>query len=177
MNVSVNVDRRDLFLAGFYSLPRCRANWYFMAILWTASFTFLLYQTPDLSVFIVVLLLVGSLASAMGGVLAAFLTNSALVMLALRKNSGVCGVHDFLLSPTELCEHTAVNTSHYNWSGIQSVVKVRGYILVYINSFTVYVIPQRAFISNAEFDEFFEHAAGLWRIAQAGVRAQQTGAA
>ncbi|HEX9145538.1 MAG TPA: YcxB family protein [Candidatus Binatia bacterium] len=166
MKVSADIDRRDVFLVRLFSLPRSRANWYFTAILALIFFAFLLFRAPGISVLTILVAAFVAVGAAVGALLGGFLANSAQMMLTPEKNSGVCGLHDFSLSPTGLHESTAVNDSLYQWSGIQSVVRVRSYMLVHINNYSAYVIPRRSFASNAEFDAFFEQAATRWESAQ-----------
>lgn len=166
MNVSVNINRRDLFGVGLFSLPRSRGNWYFMAVLGCGIFAFLLFREHKTSALSIILAAFASVTGALGGLLGGFIANSAQMLLMPDRNSGVRGIHEFSLSPTGMHERTAVNDSQFLWTGIQSIVKVGGYMIIHINNYSAYVIPRRAFPSTVEFEEFFEHAVSCWRLAR-----------
>lgn len=155
-----------MFLVGLFLLPRLRANWFFMAILGAAIFAFLLFRAHSTSVQTIIIAAFASLCGAVGGLLGGFIANLVPMLLTREKNSGVFGVHHFSLTPTGLHETTAVNDTLYKWSGIESVVRVRSYLLVRIGNYALYVIPRRSFPSNEEFDAFFEQAAAWWQAAQ-----------
>jgi hypothetical protein len=174
MKVSANINRRDLFLVGLFCLPRSRTNWYFMAVLGIAIFAFLLLEGDSTSARTILVAAFASIGGAVGALLGGFLGNTAQTLLTPEKNSGVLGDHDFWLSPTELHESTAVNHSQYKWSGIHAVVKLRSYLLVRINNYSVYVIPRRSFGSNAEFEAFFEQATAWWQSGRPAVQFQRT---
>ena len=163
MHVSVKITRRDIFLVSLLALPRVRSNWYFLGMVGGVTFVFFMVKLPVSAMTVLWVLLV-SIFAALGALLGGFIANSVRVLWGLEKNSGVLGIHEFSLSPTQLQETTEFNDSRYTWAGIQSVERLGSYMLVRINKYSTYVIPRRSFGSDSEFEMFFNQATA-WKLA------------
>jgi len=76
------------------------------------------------------------------------------VFVAKVGQDGVLTNHVLEVRDDELFESTPFNESRHFWHGIQKVVRRPGFVAVYLAQHLAHVIPNRAFPSGGERDEF-----------------------
>lgn len=73
-------------------------------------------------------------------------------------NKGVTGKRTFTLQAESVTETTDASESRTRWDCVEQIVKTDDYIFIYTSAVTAYVIPRRAFDTEAEYDTFFKTA-------------------
>lgn len=87
------------------------------------------------------------------------------MFLAMRKKSGVLGVHTYTRTDRGLLERTEWNEGIQLRQGIQSIKRHGNYILFKVNSYLFHMVPRRSFATPDEFEAFWTEANRLWKAA------------
>lgn len=82
------------------------------------------------------------------------------VAKALRagRNQGVFGRQRVTLTPEGITEANELRQSTVRWPAVERVVRDRAHAYIYLSSMSAVVVPQRAFASAGEFEEFVRTA-------------------
>ena len=155
LEIEAEVTRRDLVAMNFYLMPRLKANWIFLLVVWVVMIGAVIYGvdrplSPKDFKFIL-------FDSAKGAIIAVALGQLVcLVMMLLMANekSGHIGKHKFKIDELHFVEETKSNQTRTEWSGILSAHKTNAFILVRISSFLFHAIPKRSFSSASHYDLF-----------------------
>jgi hypothetical protein len=71
-----------------------------------------------------------------------------------RKNRSVLTRHVVEIRPEGLYEETKYNQSIFFWPGVVKAVRRLGYVAIYVTPHTAHIIPNRAFASPSNAEEF-----------------------
>src|SRR5690606_3228593 len=76
------------------------------------------------------------------------------IYLYSKKNKSVLTSHIVELQDEALYEETPYNRSYFYWNGIVKVVKITGFIAVYVTPHMAVIIPKRAFENAEQIEQF-----------------------
>ena len=166
MEISAEIQRKDVAVLNLHLLPRLRSNWIFFAIMAVGMFSFLLVTRKPDSFGEILVAAVAALIGALGGIATCMVVNLVTLLLTIGKKSGVLGVHHYSLSTLGLNERTDANTTLQNWSAIHSIIKLPNYLFFRMNSYLFYIVPRRCFQTSEDFNLFYDRACELWTAAR-----------
>jgi YcxB-like protein len=72
------------------------------------------------------------------------------------KNKGMIGRHEITIHDDKISEENDSASLEFRWTAIEKIVKTEKYIFVYISSVSAFLIPQRSFVNNTTYDEFYK---------------------
>ena len=72
-----------------------------------------------------------------------------------RKNKSVLTTHTVELQDKAFYEETPYNRSYFYWEGIAKIVKITGFIAVYVTPHMAIIIPNRAFTDDQHKQQFY----------------------
>ena len=164
MKVITNIRRFDLIHFNLVLLPRLQSTYVAIAVIALGVFLFVLWKHGIEDVLrnwkIVV---ISSLASGVGGMLAGLIISLIFIMFTSKKSNGILGVHEYEIVADGLFEKTQANEGLNRWAGIQEIRKIGPFILFRISGYLFHVIPKRSFASKEAFNEFYDLAKSKWR--------------
>ena len=77
-----------------------------------------------------------------------------IIYLYSKKNRSVITTHIVELQDEAFYEETPYNRSYFYWSGIAKIVKITGFIAVYVTPHMAVIIPNRAFDDGQQREQF-----------------------
>jgi hypothetical protein len=72
------------------------------------------------------------------------------------KNKGMLGRHEITIHDDNILEKNDSVSLEFRWTAIEKIVKTEKYIFVYVSSVSALLIPQRSFMNNTAYDEFYK---------------------
>jgi hypothetical protein len=171
MNVSAELTRRDLFVVSFQLMIRSRVNRWLALVVACGMFAWECFSLKPDSMGLVLVLLLGSVITALAAVSAGHVVNLVCLLLTVGKRRGVLGMHQFSISPAGLREATEFNDFHQSWLGVDAIVKLRNHAVIMMSRGT-HILPRSAFASHADYEAFLEQAR-VWKDAACALQPAQ----
>lgn len=75
-------------------------------------------------------------------------------MISEGQNRGLLSRHEVTISPEKVTSSNEFGQSSTAWRAVERVVLAGDYIFVYTNALAAIIVPQRAFASRDEFEQF-----------------------
>lgn len=91
-----------------------------------------------------------------------YLLLKAKTIAASKKQKDICCEHTLEISEIGIIDTTYINENRYIWNGINKISDNDNYIFIFIGEVQAYVIPKRAFNSDADASEFCSKARLYW---------------
>lgn len=94
-----------------------------------------------------------------------FVMTGVNVVLNYRRtnNKTIFARHVLTLSPDGVSETTELSTISYSWKAVSRIRRNRRLLMIYAQSNMAFLIPRRAFKTDAELAEFEKFAAECWK--------------
>jgi hypothetical protein len=71
------------------------------------------------------------------------------------KNRAMIGRHEIMINDDEFVEKNDSASHAVKWKSVEKIIKTEKYIFVYVSSVSAFLIPQRSFVNNMAYDEFY----------------------
>src|SRR5262245_48443392 len=165
MQVSVDLTRADVLRMSLYCLFRMRSNQIAFGFVWLVVFAlgFLHTSWPSGAQFLLHRAGVATLVAFIA--LCAGVLVSVLILLTMRRDSGVLGRHEFRITDEGLLAQSSAVQSLTRWRAIQSIAQTQRWIVIRIGQRGYQMIPCHAFATPADCDAFRAELTERWRTA------------
>ncbi|MEM1262489.1 MAG: YcxB family protein [Pseudomonadota bacterium] len=153
MKVDVTVSRLDLLKGQLRLIPRLRANYIFLALLWVTGsvINFGLAAEFGVPVYLIVVTLFAFVAFTIS---MTFCIGFAILMAS--EKHGSLGQHTFEITDDAFVEDTLATSTATKWAGIQKLWSFRAVSYILISGYRFHVIPARAFDTKDGYRTFVD---------------------
>jgi len=167
MKIAAYLSRKDILRMNLYLLPRMRANWIFLAVIWILFVATEIYQIGiPKNVSLALLCLLCSIVGAI-------LVTSGLLLLGILMTilhpltSDVIGNHEYEITEQGFLERDKSAETLSFWPGIKAIILAGPYIYVRMNALMFAIIPRHSFATEHEFENYYQTLIQHWRTTSA----------